>query len=482
MDRRNFLKISGALCLTMVPKVLHGGLQKSPPNIIIIFTDDQGYGDTSANPHDVAIYTPNLERLAKKGITFTDGYASACMCTPSRATLLTGRFHGRMGIYDVTGDAGVGFPKGEKIMPQYFKEMGYTTACIGKWHVGGEIPEFSYNHPLNKGFDRFWGFYGSTHDYWKSEPGSGFNTTGYQSCGHQPIHDQDEIVKKIKYLTYEITEKSLDFIDENKDKPFLLYIPHHASHVPLQVPKDIHKKYEDLGYGPNATLIRAMMETLDKGVGEILDRLEKYDIADNTLIFYTSDNGGGDVCAQLGWIYRGGKFNLLEAGIRVPTIISWPKELPRNKIFREPITNMDFLPTIVAAAGGEQDAKFEGVNLLPYLQGKKQMPQRPLFWAMPPNQGDYAVRLGKWKLVYTSVGRGLFNLSEDPQELIDLGSKYPKKVKELEKLYEKWNKKNKPSVFTKELQGKYLKMESDDELDNQKWNYSPTFGENTQSN
>ena len=481
MNRRKFLKnaVLGTAALTTVPiaKNISAKTQTDKPNIIVIFTDDQGYGDSGVNPHDAAIYTPNLERLGRKGITFTDGYASACMCTPSRATLLTGRFHGRMGIYDVTGDAGVGFPKNEKIMPQYFKEMGYSTACVGKWHVGGEIPEFSYNRPLNKGFDRFWGFYGSTHDYWKSEPGSGFNTTGYQSCGHQPIHDQDKIVEKNKYLTYEITEKSLQFIDENKDRPFLLYIPHHAYHVPLQVPRNIHREYEDIGYGPNTTLTRAMMETLDQSVGDILDRLEKHDIVGNTLIYYTSDNGGGDVCSMLGWIYRGGKFNLLEGGIRVPTIISWPGELPQNKIFREPITNMDFLPTMIAAANGKQDPKFEGINLLPYLKGQDKMPERPLFWMMPPANGDYAVRLGDWKLVYTSVGRGLFNLKDDPQELNDLSKKYSQKAAEMEKLYKEWNKKNKPSVFTSELHNKFMKMQSDDELDNKQWQYSPAFGQ-----
>jgi arylsulfatase A-like enzyme len=479
MNRRDFLKKTGAALALTLPLTRSLSAQPAPdkPNVIVILTDDQGYGDSSANQHDMAIYTPNLERLARRGITFTDGYASACMCTPSRASLLSGRHHARLGMYDVSGDAGVGFPKGEKIMPQYFKDMGYATACFGKWHVGGDLPGYGYNRPLNKGFDRFWGFYGSTHDYWKSEPGSGFNSTGYQSCGHMPIHDQDEIVKEIGYLTDEITSRSLEFIDQHKDSPFLLYMPHHAYHVPLQVPKDIHEQYEPLRYGPNATITRAMMESLDNSAGAILERLEKYGIEENTLIFFSSDNGGGDVCAMLGWIYRGGKFYLLEAGIRVPTIISWPAQLPQNKIFRKPVTNMDFLPTMIAAAGGEQDPKFEGVNLIPYLKGEKKMTERPLFWMMPPGNGDYAVRLGDWKLVYTRTGRGLYNLKDDPQELNDLSSKMPAKVQQLEKLYTEWNKNNAEPVFTPELRKKFLRMESDNELDNREWQYSPRFGE-----
>lgn len=484
LGRRDFLKTAGsgiagaAFCgCALSPK---RGLSRSSsrvPNIIVIFSDDQGYGDTSAGLHDRANYTPNLERLARRGITFTDGYAAASMCTPSRATLLSGRYHGRLGIYDVMGDAGMGFPPGEKIMPQYLKELGYATGCFGKWHVGGDIPGYEYNRPLNKGFDRFWGFYGSTHDYWKSEPGSGFNSTGYHGCGHQPIHDQEDIVQKIKYLTYEITDRSLEFIEENKDRPFFLYIPHHCSHVPLQVPKEIYNEYEDLHYGPNATITRAMYEAMDEGIGKILDRLEQLGIADNTLIFFSSDNGGGDVCAQLSWIYRGGKFDLLEGGIRVPLMISWPARLPQNRICGDPVMNIDFLPTMLAAIGAPQDPKFEGLNLLPYLRGQKEIPDRPLFWKMPPGKGDYAVRQGDWKLVYTSRGRGLFNLREDPRELEDLSKAYPARVAQMEELYRQWDLKNIPPVFTAEHRKEFMRMESTDRLDNESWQYSSTFGD-----
>lgn len=482
--RRNFLKTLGAgfagaalSGCAYSPERRSAEARTGLPNIIVILTDDQGYGDTSAGLHDRANYTPNLERLAKRGITFTDGYAAAAMCTPSRATLLSGRYHGRLGIYEVSGDAGMGFPRGEKIMPMYLKEQGYATACIGKWHVGGELPGYEYNRPLNKGFDRFWGFYGSTHDYWKSEPGSGFNTTGYQSCGHQPIHDQEEIVQTIKYLTYEITDHSLAFIEANKNRPFFLYVSHHCSHPPLQVPKAIHQQYTGLDYGANATLTRAMYEAMDEGIGKILDQLEQLGIADNTLIFFTSDNGGGDVCAQLNWIYRGGKFDLLEGGIRVPLIVSWPARLPQNRIYGDPAMNIDFLPTILAAIGARRDPKLEGLNLLPYLKGQDEMPPRALFWKMPPVFGDYAVRQGDWKLVYTSRGRGLFNLRQDPQELNDLSQQYPETVAQLEARYKQWDQKNIPPVFTPEHQETFMKMESTDPLDNRNWQYSSTFGD-----
>jgi len=443
----------------------------------VFLTDDQGYGDTSAGLHDMAIYTPNIERLAQRGVIFTDGYAAAAMCTPSRATLLSGLYHGRLGMYDVMGDAGIGFPKDTRIMPEYFKALGYSTACFGKWHVGGDLPGYEYNLPLNRGFDRFWGFYGSTHDYWKPEPGSGFNTIGYNNCGHMPIHDQEKVVEKIRYLTYEITDRGLEFIEQNKDQPFLLYLPHHCSHVPLHVPKELHRQYVDLRYGPYATITRAMYEALDEGVGKILNKLDRLGIADNTLIFFTSDNGGGDVCAQLNYIYRGGKFNLLEGGIRAPMIISWPARLPQNRIFKAPAMNIDFLPTMLAAAEAPVIPQLEGMNLLPYLRGVQEIRERALFWKLPPEQGDYAVRQGDWKLVYTTVGRGLFNLKDDPQELNDLREQYPQKAAELEHLYREWNQKNVPPAFTEAHRKKFMSMDSTDELDNRPWNYSSTFGD-----
>ena len=168
---------------------------------------------------------------------------------------------------------------------------------------------------------------------------------------------------------------------------------------------------------------------------------------------------------------------MLEGGIRVPLIVSWPKQLPQNKIYGDPVMNIDFLPTMLAAMGTSQDPKLEGLNLLPYLKGQNEMPKRTLFWKMPPSSGDYAVRQEDWKLVYTSRGRGLFNLRKDPQELHDLSQEYPEKVAQLEALYKEWNQKNVPSVFTPEHRKKFMRMESTDPLDNENWQYSSTFGD-----
>ena len=453
--------------------------KRKPPNIILILADDQGYADASFNAHDTPIYTPNLERLAKRGVMFTDGYACASMCLPSRAGILTSRFPARMGIYDVGPDAMVGFPKDEKIAPQYFKELGYNTACIGKWHLGGDVDEFRYNYPLNKGFDRFWGFLDSTHDYWKANTGSGVNSGGYTSCGNNPIYDQEDPVKNIRYMTYEITDKSLEFIDENKTQPFFLYIAHHCPHPPLQVPKEIHDNYVHYDAGLHTTLTRGMYEAMDEGIGKILDKLKTLELTENTFIIYSSDNGGGEGSGQLNGKFRGGKFTFLEGGIRVPTVMSWPGVIPQNKIYGYPICNIDFLPTMLSAAGQGLDPKFEGVNLLPFLTRKnKNQPHDYLCWTLPEGKQNYAIREGNWKLVYTQVGFGLFNLTEDPGERHDMQAQYPDIVKRLQSHWDQWNRKNIPHRWTEEQYQKYwAKKQAANPEDRGSFQYSPFFGD-----
>jgi len=489
-SRREFLKYAAAAgAWAGFPRFLHAStpaiqshkenVSKAKPNVILILADDQGYGDLSANPHRTAVSTPNIERLAKEGILFTDGYACASMCLPSRAGIMSGRYPGRLGLYDVGVDALVGLPKGEKIAPEYFKELGYATGLIGKWHLGGEVEEFSYNYPLNKGFDRFWGFIDSTHDYWKADTGSGINSGGYTSCGRNPIYDQHREVESIEYLTHEINHESLKFIEEHRRQPFFLYVAHHCPHPPLQVPRDVHGKYEKLGYGDSTTITRAMYDVMDEGIGLILDKLDELGISENTLIIYSSDNGGGEGSGQLNADLRGGKFNFLEGGIRVPTILRWPARLPQNRVYKHPMINIDFLPTALAATGAEQDPKFEGVNLLPFLSGGNEVAPHPnLCWSLPQNPPQYAIREGDWKLVYTKIGYGLFNLRQDPGEANDLREKHPDVAQRLLEHWEEWNSKNIPKRWTPELLDKYwTSRPPKDSRDAGSFRYSSTFGE-----
>lgn len=445
---------------------------KSKPNVVIILADDQGFGDIGFQPHDAFIRTPNIERLAQRGIYFTQGYASSEMCTPSRAGLLSGRYPGALGMYDV-GDALIGFPPGQKIMPQYFKELGYATGIVGKWHLGGELEDFNY--PLNKGFDRFWGFVDSTHDYWKADTGSSLI---YGSRAYSPIYDQRTPVPKIDYLTRDITKEATAFIRDNKDHPFFLYVAYNAAHVPLQAPKEVFDRYANTPYGDKAKTTRAMMEVLDDGVGKILDTLKELKLDDKTIVIYSSDNGGGEPDSQINGDLRGGKFTFWEGGIRVPTVVSWPGKLPGNKVYTDPIVNLDFLPTLMAAVGGTPEKDIDGVNLLPYLRGEKDgKPHDVLHWSLATARKDFAIRDGDWKLVRTGGGCGLYNLKDDPRELHDLSKEKPKIAEKLWQEHLQWIPQNRPTLSTPEEKARAkAKAAAEPKKSSDSYNYSSTFG------
>jgi arylsulfatase A-like enzyme len=442
-----------------------------PPNVIVILADDQGAGDSGLMPRNAFIHTPNLDRLARSGVLFDNAYCSSSMCTPSRAGMLTGKYPSRVGIYDV-GDALIGVPRGEKFMSQYFQERGYATAMIGKWHLGGELED--YNYPLSRGFDRFWGFLDSTHDYWKADTGSSLI---YGSQSHAPIFDQREEVKEIDYLTREITKQSLAFIEENKDRPFFLYIGHHPPHVPLQAPRDVYDKYAGSGYGGKAKITRAMMDVLDEGIGQLLDELDRLGLRDDTIIVYSTDNGGGEPDAHLNWKLRGGKFTFWEGGIRAaPTIISWPGHLPEGKIFGDPVINIDFLPTLLAASGAEPVGPLDGLNLLPHLrEGADPLPPRSLHWCLATAKKEFAIRDGDWKLVSTGGGQGLYNLREDPFELRDVAAAHPETAQRLWNKHLDWIKGNVRSLATPEAKDRAKAMR-DPAIEAKDYRYSDTFG------
>jgi len=441
------------------------------PNVIIIYSDDQGYGDVSSNEHNAPIHTPNIDRISREGILFTQGYVCAPTCAPSRAGLMTGKYPQRMGIYKVNNPFEA-LPVNEKIAPEFFKEKGYATALIGKWHLGGEF--FPEKRPENRGFDRFYGWLDSTHDYWKANTGRSHT---YGSSGYAPLYDQEQPVEEMpEYLTRTLTDKALEFIDDHKETPFFLYFAHHCSHVPLQVPRESYEKFAPLKLGENTMTTRAMYYELDNSVGEILNRLEFYGIRENTIIVFQSDNGGGEPEAQLNWIYRGGKFTLLEGGIRVPTIISWPKVLPQNAIYRNPVINIDILPTLLSASGIAPKEEAEGVDLMPYLLGKNTgVPHKTLYWDV--NNEGIAIREGDWKLVFTSNGQGLYNLKDDPQELNDLRDKYPEIGANLLAKHKKWSEKNKIVQPSKEELKIVENAKKNANPEYKGWSYSDKFGE-----
>lgn len=441
MNRRKFLRQSMVFLagtLTSVRMLSAGERSGEKPNIILIFADDAGYGDFGFQG-STEIKTPNLDRFAKQGVVCTSAYVTAAVCGPSRAGLLTGKYQQRFGFEEnnvpgyMSGSSKLlademGLPLSEKTIADYLKPLGYRSMIIGKWHLGNA----DRYHPLNRGFDEFYGFRGGARDYfpYAEEPQQKENRLERQ-FGHFEEHQG--------YITDRFADEACAFIRRNAGRqPFFLYLAFNAVHTPLQA------KEEDLALFPNLTGKRktyaAMMLALDRAVGKVLQQLERPGIAENTIVVFTNDNGGPtDTNGSSNYPLSGTKATHLEGGIRVPFIIRWPGKLKAGVKYDFPISTLDLLPTFVNAAGGKSEKieGLDGVDLLPFLQGKNpNWPHQTLYWK---KYGRAAIRDGDWKLIrLLHRPAQLFNLKEDPSELNDLAAKYPEKTKELfEKLF-KW--------------------------------------------
>jgi arylsulfatase A-like enzyme len=396
--------------------------ENAQPNVVLIIADDLGYGEVSCYPQQQTVHTPNIDRLAQRGIRMTDGYSADPMCLASRAALLTGNYFQRFRSMRK-------FSEDERLFGHYLKPAGYVSGCVGKWHncVPGTDLE---NGPLERGFDEFFGFLGGMRDYF--DPQKGFQTG--KGWIYMPVYNGTQPVKEMKYLTDELTDRAVDFITRHKERPLFLYLAYNAKHTPRQAPERYMKRNQ-------GDLNAAMIDAMDEGVGRVLDTLASLDVDENTLVFFIGDNGGSP---GPNWKLRGRKGQWFEGGIRVPFLVSWPKALPRGQVYSQPVMHIDVLPTVLAAAGVEVPAgrNVDGRNLLPYWQGKRQRPPHEvLFWG---RGGRFAVRRGDWKLVRDSdVRKGepetaLYNLKEDPQEKLNLLEKEKQIAGELTALRKDW--------------------------------------------
>jgi len=406
------------------------------PNIIIILSDDQGWGDVGFNGCR-EIPTPNLDALAASGVVFDCGYASHPYCSPSRAGLLTGRYQQRFGHECNPGamgeDMAAGLPLSETLVSKVLKDHGYRTAAIGKWHLG-DAPKF---WPIQRGFDDWFGFSGGGMSYW-GDVGKRGPLRGVLRNG--------QVVPKseLTHLTDDFSTEAAKFIERNQDKPFFLYLAYNAPHAPDHATREHLKKTEHIEYGGRA-VYGAMVAAMDDGIGRVTAKLKQLDLYDNTLVFFYSDNGGRAEHA-VNYPYRGHKGMLFEGGIRVPFCVSWPKAIEGGQRYDQPITALDIFPTALVAAGIERPAnlQLDGVDLLPYLDGRNPgTPHQTLFWryACGDDSYGYAVREGRYKLVY-SVYKGrhlLFDIENDPWERDDLAADKPAIVKRLIARYEDWS-------------------------------------------
>jgi arylsulfatase A len=405
------------------------------PNVVLIITDDVGYGDLgSYGAPDVR--TPNIDSLAKNGTRLTDFYA-APNCSPTRAALISGRYQQRYRIENPlgasNGPAGeLGLPATGRSLPQLLKNNGYRTGLVGKWHLGYK-KEFS---PGAHGFDYFFGLKSGLIDYYQHTDGT----------GQHDLWENDQPAHVTGYSTDLFTERSVKFIEQNAGQPFFLEVAYNAAHWPFQVPDHPsvapnNARFVQPQDDPTNTRrdYIAILERVDRGVGEILAALERRGLTSNTLVIYTQDNGGEWLSRNAPLFHR--KNTLWEGGIRVPAIFKWPGRIPTGNTSSQVGIVMDLAATILAATNSPvpPEARLEGINLLPRLRQGASPTERTLFFRVTqPARRQRAVRQGDWKLLLDGGASMLFNLANDVGERTDLASQRSDMVRKLFPLIGKW--------------------------------------------
>jgi arylsulfatase A-like enzyme len=412
------------------------------PNVLILVADDLGYGDVGFQG-GTQVPTPNIDALAKSGVRCTSGYVSCPVCSPTRAGLLTGRYQQRFGhefnpAVLAAGGTGQGLPVSETTIADRLKAAGYATGLVGKWHQGEE-EQF---HPLNRGFGEFFGFLRGAHSYFQSDdPRWGSLLRGRQK------------VDTGEYLTRVLAREACGFIDRHQREPFYLYLAFNAVHTPMEAPPETVAKLNGVASPIRRTYL-AMTAELDAAVGTVLEKVRSAGLDENTLVFFLSDNGGPigkfSPNASANGPLRGSKGDTWEGGIRVPFVVRWSGKLPAGKAYDQPVISLDIGPTALAVAGigVKPEWQLDGVNLLPYLAGKNELPPHDaLYWRFGKQM---AVRQGNWKLVrpdratkgeYGDIAKDamLFNLAADIGERTDLASRHSDKVRDLQATWDRWN-------------------------------------------
>ena len=408
------------------------------PNVLLILADDHGYGDISAH-NGPSIQTPNIDRIAEQGTRFTRFYANSSVCSPSRASLMTGRYPDRVGVPGVIRthpeNSWGYFRQDAATLPSALKQKDYRTALIGKWHLGLE----SENHPCKRGFDHFHGFLGDMMDDYYTHRRHNIN---YMRHGFDTIDPRG-------HATDLFTEWSMDFIRAQAQsfEPFFLYLAYNAPHTPIQPPDEwiarVQAREPDIS--PQRAKYIALVEHMDAGIGRVLDTLEDTDQLSNTLVIYTSDNGGQMNVGAHNGLLRGQKGQMYEGGIRVPTCAMWPGYIQDGHVTDQVALLMDLFPTICEVAGASIPEGIEGRSIWQTLQGEQQdFAERILYWVRREGgqqflgQCQHAVRRGDIKLLHNSPFEPLelYNLSSDPLETTDNAQTETALFREMSQLFQ----------------------------------------------
>ncbi|MFI3318521.1 MAG: sulfatase-like hydrolase/transferase [Rikenellaceae bacterium] len=440
----------GANTLTLAPQALAAaqeGGSAERPNIIIFMADDMGYADAGFTGSEY-IKTPNLDALAAAGVVFTNGHTTHPFSGPSRAGLLSGRYQHRFGFeenpaYDPANET-LGISVDEVLFPARIQKAGYTTGAIGKWHLGAAFPF----HPNNRGFDYFYGFLGGGHDYFRINMLTVVKE-GYQ----QPLMRNNQPATFDGYLTDALSADAAQFVEENKDNPFMLYVAYNAPHGPLQAPKEDIARYKHIE-DQKRRVYSAMVDVMDLGIGKVVETLKRNGLYENTIIFFLSDNGGPQGQGYSAYngsnngVFRGGKGQYYEGGVHVPFMACWPAKIEAGTRIDYPVNSLDISRTAVELAGGDPIVgnEMDGVNLIPYVTGEaKGAPHEAIFWRGA--NGKKWAMLSKDNVKYVKSKPEdipqLYFLDKDPSEAEDKIAKNSKLVARLQAEWDEWNMGNK---------------------------------------
>ncbi len=435
----------------------HGCLSSAEkPNIVLIVSDDQGYPDLGCIGTK-PIVTPNLDRLAAEGVRATNFYVTWCACTPSRGSVLTGRFPQRNGLYDmvrndlvnyghrfteeeyaVSPEMTLGLDPAEITIGDMLRRSGYTNGVVGKWDMG----QAKRYLPLQRGFDFFYGHGNNGIDYYTHE------RYGIPSLfrGNQRTEED-----KGEYITDVFGREALAFMSgEIGERPFFLYLPFNAPHGAstlaednggekpgVQAPEEEVAKYLGLVKEEKLARYYAAVTRMDTVIGDVLDMLDEHGVSENTIVIFFSDNGGSGNGGNEP--LKGSKSTMWEGGLRVPFLIRWPEQVPAGKVSDEFLTALEIVPTLLAATGTEvpEGLDLDGFDMLPVLRGEIPSPRTEMYWQ---RRSDRAARVGNWKWVDSAKGGGLFDLATDIGESKDLSAENPAKLKEMQDHFAAWRK------------------------------------------
>jgi arylsulfatase A-like enzyme len=459
ITRRDLLRgaTAGMIALAVGGSLKRAQRSSKPPNIVFILADDLGFADVSCYGRP-DLSTPHIDHIAAMGVRFRQAYANSAVCTATRAALITGRYQYRLRVgleEPLAGNPDVGLPPEHPTLPSLLKKAGYSSTLIGKWHLG-VLPKFS---PLKSGYDHFYGFRGGALDY--------FSHTGGRN--QDDLWDDDVSIHQTGYLTDLLGSRAVEVIGSyaKSKQPFLISLHFNAPHWPWEAPGDEAEARRlaepgssgifDIDGGSQKTY-RGMIEAMDGQIGRVLQTLDRNGLTENTIVIFTSDNGGERFADT--WPFTGRKTELLEGGLRIPSVISWPARIPRGGTTEQVAISMDWVATLLAAAGAEADSAYplDGINLLPVLAKNATPTPRKLFWRYKANK-QRAVRDGDYKFLKILDNTFLFNVVEDPLERANLKEREKDVYRRLVREWYEWNANMLPEIkesYTISFDGKQL--------------------------